>query len=125
MLEINDKLIKKTNIITDGAPVKTGKKIDGKDEWVKRINFGSLPNAGGKNVAHGLNVNNITITFISAIVKNVTTNDHLNIPYAVAYQNPSGLSNISLDITPGGIYIYTGVNRSSLTAIVEIYFTYN
>lgn len=33
------------NIITDSEPVKTGRKVDGKDEYVKRITIKPFPNA--------------------------------------------------------------------------------
>ncbi len=59
-MKINEKLIPKLkeidemknlleyNLVTDGPPVKTGRKVDGKDEYVKRLNLGFLPNATQK-----------------------------------------------------------------------------
>ena len=69
-MKINEKLIPGLkdkvdiyNIITNGEPVKTGRKVDGKDEYVKRrINFGNLPNASIKEVTTGLDLSKIIIT---------------------------------------------------------------
>ena len=36
----------KINIVTDGTPVKTGRKIDGKDEYIYYLDFGYLPSSG-------------------------------------------------------------------------------
>lgn len=49
---INDNLINTYNLVTDGAEVKTGFKIDGKDVYAKRYSLPSLSNA--TKVAHGL-----------------------------------------------------------------------
>ena len=54
------------NLITDGDAVKTGRQVDGKDEYVKRI---TCSNLGGSSVektyATGINMTNVVITDIN------------------------------------------------------------
>lgn len=53
-----------TNQIVDivtGEIVKTNTKVDGKDVYVKRINFGTMPNFALKNVSSNLSITDTTI----------------------------------------------------------------
>lgn len=112
------------NIVTDGSPVKTGRKIDGKEEWVKRINFGTLPNNSTKDVNTGLNANNITVTEIKGL--GVRSSD--NLKFLLPYISSAG-TNIELSgpVTSNNQYIrvVTTTDRTNITAKIEIYFTYN
>lgn len=112
------------NIVTDGSPVKTGRKIDGKEEWVKRINFGTLPNNSSKDVNTGLNANNITVTEIKGLGVRSTDNLKFLLPYI-----SSAGTNIELSgpVISNNQYIrvVTTTDRTNITAKIEIYFTYN
>ena len=112
------------NIITNGSPVKTGRKIDGKEEWVKRINFGALPNNSTKDVNTGLNANNITVTEIKGLGVRSTDNLKFLLPY---------ISSVGINIELSGpvisnnqyVRVVTTTDRTNITAKIEIYFTYN
>lgn len=112
------------NIVTDGSPVKTGRKIDGKEEWVKRINFGTLPNNSSKDVNTGLNANNITVTEIKGL--GVRSSD--NLKFLLPYISSAG-TNIELSgpVISNNQYVrvVTTTDRTTITAKIEIYFTYN
>lgn len=112
------------NIITNGSPVKTGRKIDGKEEWVKKINFGALPNATTKEVNTGLNANNITVTEIKGL--GVRSSD--NLKFLLPYISSAG-TNIELSgpVISNNQYVrvVTTTDRTNITAKIEIYFTYN
>lgn len=57
------------SLTTDGSAVKTGRIIDNKDEYVKRITLNGFPNNGvTKTWATGLNVPNIIVTDIKVSV---------------------------------------------------------
>lgn len=101
--------------LTTGTEFETGKVIDGKKEYGKRIDFGYLPNASSKVVAHGLR--NVTYTGI----KGVTTNGlplPLGHPAATSY-------NILLQVNSSNVQVVTGTDRSSYYAYVTLYYTKN
>ena len=50
--EVNNKT--RVNVTTGGNAVKCGYQVDGKDVYVKRVNFGALPNATSKAVDSGV-----------------------------------------------------------------------
>ena len=112
------------NIVTDGSPVKTGRKIDGKEEWVKKINFGALPNNSSKDVNTGLNANNITVTEIKGL--GVRSSD--NLKFILPYISSAG-TNIELSgpVISNNQYVrvVTTTDRTNITAKIEIHFTYN
>ena len=112
------------NIVTDGSPVKTGRKIDGKDEWVKRINFGTLPNNSSKDVNTGLNANNITVTELKGL--GVRSTD--NLKFLLPYISSAGINiELSGPVISNNQYVrvVTTTDRTNITAKIEIYFTYN
>lgn len=112
------------NIVTDGSPVKTGRKIDGKEEWVKKINFGALPNATAKEVNTGLNTNNITVTEIKGL--GVRANDNFKFP--LPYISSAGINiELSGPVISNEQYVrvYTTTDRTDINAKIEISFTYN
>ena len=65
---VNEK-INDTKVVVDidSLPVPTQKIIDGKMEYVKRIDFGKLPNSDIKKVPIDLDLSKITITNLNAI----------------------------------------------------------
>lgn len=112
------------NLITNGPSVKTGRIIDGKLEYVKRIDFGSLPNATTKRVATGLTLTNITVTDVKAMPR--TTSGDVNvIPFVHAGALTSQIS-IYLRTSDNTIVVDCGAyDRSAFTMKVDIYYINN
>ena len=92
--------------------------IDGKKIYKKTINFGALPNATNKRVAHG-------ISNLDLIIKTEGySKDSYNIHRAVPYTHMgSSLGGSVMDIESSDIVIYTDSNRSGLTAYITLYYT--
>lgn len=112
------------NITTGGSPVPTGRVIDGKIEYVKRINFGALPNATSKRVATGLTLSTITITDVKAMPRQ--TNGDVNV---LPFPHPSTVtSNIAIYFraTDNTMVVDSGTyDRSAFTMKVDIYYINN
>ena len=94
--------------------------IDGKPLYQKTIDFGALPNADQKAVAHNIsNIDNIVNLF--GVANN--TNSNLN-DFALPYIDTNSLQNgIGLYINSTNITIRTGSDRSGLTAFIIIQYT--
>lgn len=75
-MKINSNLItSEYNLITDGSAVKTGRKIDGKDEYIKRITCSNLgANGVTKQYASGIDVPNSIITKFDVFAVSNTNN---------------------------------------------------
>lgn len=77
----------------------------------KVIDFGALPNAGSKSVAHGITFGS---TFSATRIYGAATNpstSFIPIPFA----SPTLNLNISLEITATNVVITTGVDRTAYT----------
>ena len=99
--------------------VSGGTWIDGSTIYKKTINFGALPNAANKAVAHGISNLNCVIR-VEAIADYGTGNTKFPIPFS----SPAGLeSSVALTIESSTIGIRTGNDRSGATAYVTIYYT--
>ena len=98
------------NIITDGEAVKCGYKIDNKDVYVKRINFGSLPNKSYKNV-------NFNISNLYKIVK-IEGTALTNTGYGYSIPN----NNMLVFYTNEYVRITTTTNESDYNAEINIYY---
>lgn len=93
--------------------------VDGKPIYKKTINFGALPNAASKSVAHRISNLNRVIR-VEAIADYGTGNTKFPIPFS----SPAGLgSSVALAIESSTIGIRTGNDRSDATAYVTIYYT--
>lgn len=79
----------------------------------KVINFGTLPNAGAKSVAHNINVDErYSLTRLYASATNpVSTFSMIPIPFASPVLN----ENIKLEMTGTNITITTGIDRTAYT----------
>jgi hypothetical protein len=76
----------------------------------KVINFGALPNAGTKSVAHGIApTTSFTFTRIYATASDTTGKNYIPIPYA----SPVLASNIELNVDATNVNIITGSNRTN------------
>ena len=98
------------NIITDGEAVKCGYKIDNTDVYVKRINFGNLPNSTLKDVNHN-------ITNFSKIVK-IEGTALTNTGYGYSIPN----NNMIVFYTNEYVRITTTTNESDYNAEINIYY---
>lgn len=111
-MKINEKLIPKLNelnelkfnLVTGGNPLKTGRKIDGKDEYIKRLNLGSLPNATQKVYNIGITTNQTITSFY--IYGKSKLNEYIPIPrttgqnaYVNYYINANG-TDLQLVLNP-------------------------
>ena len=108
------------NIITDGEAVKCGYKIDNKDVYVKRINFGALPNNTSKSVNTNIDFNQNTLIKIEGIAKYNSN----NIAFPIPFTNPSDFSytiGVNID-NDNNIVVTTGTDRSSYNGIFNIYY---
>ena len=84
--------------------------IDGKPIYRKVVNFGALPNATSKSVAH--NISNIAmITDIRGVALNPSTNTYLTLPYATT----TATQNLQLYVNLTNITANTGFNLSIYT----------
>jgi hypothetical protein len=120
--KIKELINKKQNIlnITTGIEYETGRIIDGKKEYAKRINCGNLPNAEAKYVQTGLQ--NITLTrAIDGVM--LSSNSQRGLP---APNITSGNTiMVYLNGTGTALTFNTQFNWSSYTAYVELFYTKN
>lgn len=83
----------------------------------KTINFGALPNAGSKSVAHGITVTDVTtFTRIYATASDTTGHNYISIPYA----SPTLANNIELRVDGTNVTIITGSDRTSFNVCYVI-----
>jgi len=81
-------------------------------DWRIVVNFGALPNAGTKSVAHGLTPTaNWSWTKLEAYATNPSTFAGLQIPFA----SPTLNENIKLTIDATNVNITTGIDYSAYT----------
>lgn len=82
----------------------------------KLINFGALPNAGTKSVAHGLTVDaNFTFTRIYGTATDPST---AGIP--LPYSSTTLINNIELSVDATNVNITTGIDRTGFTTTYVI-----
>lgn len=122
---VNDGI--KTNIIT-GQEVATNVYIGNKQVFLKRINFGALPNASEKIVATDLKVSEVELYKFDGL----GIGSAGNIKYVITLPdtNPSAATQatrITFDSLNNfyRIKITTGVDRTNYTAKINIYYTKN
>ncbi len=83
----------------------------------KTINFGALPNAGTKTVAHGITCSAATsFTRIYGAASDPVNFVYLPLPYA----SPTLVNNIELFVDATNVTIITGSNRSAFTVCYVI-----
>lgn len=100
--------------ITTGTEFNTGRVINGKEEYGKRINIGALPNATTKNVEHGLQ--DVTFTGYEGIT---------SAGYKLPFISTSVNYNIQVLVGTSNIVIKTAEDYSTQTGYVTIYYTKN
>lgn len=100
--------------------VNTGIKwIDGRSIYKKTINFGTLPNATTKNVAH--NISNLNkIIRLEGYTYNPTSLTTAPLPFSA----PTATSNIAMNANSTDITVTTGVDRTSFSeSYITLYYT--
>lgn len=74
------------------------------------VNFGALPNATTKSVAHGITItSSTTFTRIYGAASDTTGNNYIPLPYT----SPTLANNIQLDVSATNVTITTGANRTN------------
>ena len=114
----NLKNIANGNKITTGQETATNEYIDGKRVYRKRINCGTLANAGNTVVAHGLS--NVTFVKIEGIAR-VSNVQCFPIPYSSTSSNYS----ITVGTNSANVTITTGIDRTNCTGFIDLYYTKN
>ena len=101
------------------SEVNTGFKwIDGKDIYKKTVDFGTLPNATTKNVAHGISGLEMIISISGVAYSPGVAFLPLGLPH------PTAANSISLFANSIDISILTGSNRTTYTSsYVTLYYT--
>lgn len=111
------------NLYTNEEPVKTGRKIDDKDEYIERISISQLPNASALEVNTGLNVEEVNITDIKCLAYRSSDKTYIPIPFISMANAHIGLNTkVTNDILY--LLIETTIDRSNFSAQAEISFTY-
>ena len=107
----------RSNLTTGGSAIKAGYQIDGKDVYVKRINLGTFPSSGDKDVSLGVTVNRVIAIEGSAY----RSTDGTFFPLPFISTNPS--LNIAVWVQGGTlIRISVGTDRSALVGWVDVYY---
>lgn len=114
----------KTNITT-GQEFKTGRVIDGKEEYGLRVDIGALPNATTKDVELDLDLTSVQITKVEGMAVRSTDYNSFPLPF------PSNAENYSIPMNPriidgiSYLQIQAGIDRSNCTGKATIYYTKN
>jgi len=102
--------------ITEDETAVVGKKFDGNQVYVKCVDFGALPNAYEKRVAHGIST---PYTIVS--VTGIASNGSAEIP--LPHTNPANNAysiNVYNDRTDNKVVVGTGINLSMYNAYITI-----
>ena len=103
------------NLITDGNAVKTGRQIDGEDEYVIRVNCGNMPNNTSKSVSLPISLANVKITKPIQLFGQSSNNEY-----------PILQTGITWFVSAGNyLTITTTSDRSRFSCYVEIYYINN
>lgn len=92
----------------------TAKKPAERQVFRKVINFGTLPNAGTTNIAHGITfpaANTYSFTRIYGAATDPVGGSYLPLPYA----STTLINNIELSVDNTNVSITTGINRTAYT----------
>lgn len=118
MLKINRKLISR-NLVTDGDLIPTNEIADDRIVYVKKINFGNLPNRTSKSVPTGIDFNNYELYRINGIAKFGTNNTAFVLPFA-SPENLSYAIMVNID-NSNNLVVTTGIDRSGYIGKFNIY----
>lgn len=127
--KILEKLKKLDNVkadkinVTTGIEHETGRIIDGKEEYGKRINISYLE-AGYKKIPHGI-TGWTRITKLEGIFYNENSNTTFTIPRS--YPSDNARDGIDLSVGSNDIQLTCGTNYTGTTfiGVITIYYTKN
>ena len=112
------------NLYTNEEPIKTGRKINGKSEYVKRISIPKLPNNGSLEIGTGLNINEIKVIDLKGLAYRSTDNIYIPLPFISMAGINIGLNTKVIDNILN-IIIETSSDRTNFTGWAEVSFIYN
>ena len=115
--------------IITGQECATNEWIDGKRVYRKRINCGALPNTTYSYIDTGLLYDNVTIIKIEGIGNRTTDGQYFPLPLVnvenLEFQIGIALIRHVTQTEKLVIRITTGIDRSAVNGIVDIYYTKN
>lgn len=117
---ITTSLANQYNLVTDGNAVKTGRQIDGKDEWVKRFSFTTT---GSQDYTKplGFTLSDVIVTEIKGTELS-TANNWIDVSIGDFNNLTSQAQNIKL-VNSNNTISLTSNNNCKLT-IVNVYYIY-
>lgn len=111
------------NLESGGNAVPTGRRINGKIEYVKRFDCGALPNADIKYIPTGLDLNSIIFTGMFGVAINDNKTFAYFLPNTITNEVAVRFENSSTH--PNRLVIVTSTDRSAYTeSYVDISFIY-
>lgn len=113
----------KYNIETNGSEVKTGRQIDGKDEYVKRYKINIVDDTINGNVALGFNLASVTVSEMKGYI--VYNNGNIYNLDTNNYRYPDDYTYMYLNSENSDIRIFCATPEHYSYAVVEVYFVYN
>ncbi len=115
-----DERMPKYNLVTGGSAIKTGRQIDGHDEYVKRVTLTGLPgNNVTKTWASGISMTNLIMTDLIITVK-TGANNWFKIPN-------NDIANSRAQLNANGDISVTMINQGNfngLNGVAEVYYYY-
>ena len=105
-------LFSNMKIIDDNEPVKTGRMINDKEEYVIRLNLGLMPNATSKNITLPVSLENVLLT------------RKVNIFLLSSTEYAQNDSSLTYFINKNQLNVKTTNDKSRFTGYTELYFTY-
>lgn len=114
----------KYNLIDGNSPIKTGRIVNGKDEYVIRRNIGLLPNNTAKNYTLPIKINEIIPSKSLEIYGVSSTGELIPIPRYTgsSYINCYITSDTSTNVST--LVIVSNSDLSRFTGYFNLYFTY-
>lgn len=113
----------KYNLVTNGGAVKTGRAVDGKDEYVKRYKISIVAGTINGNAPLDFELSNVTISrmigyivYNNGNIYNLDTNN---------YRYPDDYTYMYINAEQQDIRIFCATPANYSYAVVEIYFVYN
>lgn len=111
------------NLVTNGAEVKTGKKIDGKDEYVKRYKVDIVDDTINGNIALGFNLATVTVSEMKGYI--VYDNGNIYNLDTNNYRYPVDDTLMYLNEQYSDIRIFCSTPEHYTHAVIDVYYTYN
>lgn len=111
------------SIITTGVEYETGRIIDGKIEYAKRINLGTLPNAAEIRIQTNIG-RKVQLIKLEAAARRSSDKVDFPIPYASIADPNTNMQIVTLNDCQY-IQVKTSSDKSDCTAVATIYYVNN